>query len=79
MKKFAVMEIMGVLGEKKYNKDLQIIEAETVKEAVEVYRQDRPHSVEIVAHDMDEDSTYYVFQENALAWTGTKMEYIRRK
>lgn len=78
MKKFAVMEIMRVLGEK-HNKDVQIIEAETAKEAVEIYRQDRPHSVEIVAHDTDEDSKYYVFKENALAWAGTKMEYIRRK
>ena len=78
MKKFAVMEIMRMLGEK-YNKYVQIIEAETAKEAVEIYRQDRPHSVEIVAHDTDEDSTYYVFQENTLAWAGTKMEYIRRK
>lgn len=78
MKKFAVMEIMEMLGEK-CNKDVQIIKAETAKEAVEVYRQDRPYSDEIVAHDMGEDSTYYVFQENVLAWTGTKMEYIRRK
>lgn len=78
MKKFAVMEIMRMLGEK-HNKDVKIIWAETAKEAIEVYRQDRPHSVEIVAHDTDENSTYYVFQENALAWTGTKMEYIRRK
>ena len=78
MKKFAVMEIMRMLGEK-HNKDVQIIEAETAKEAIEVYRQDRPNSVEIVAHDTDENPIYYVFQENALVWIGTKMEYIRRK
>lgn len=77
MKKFAVMEI-GRLNGNPYNKDLQIIKAKTAEKAVKTYRQDRPYSIEIVAHDMDEDPTYYIFQENTLTWTGTKMEYIRK-
>lgn len=54
MKKFAVMEITHILGSR-YNKDLQIIEAETIEEAIETYKADRPwidrYNREVSAHE----------------------------
>ena len=55
MKKFAMMEITQILGER-YNKDLEIIKAKNIEEAIVIYKSDRPwidrNNCEVSAHEM---------------------------
>ena len=53
--KYAVMQVTTILGTR-YNKDLQVIEAETIEEVIAIYKSTRPHidqfNVKVSAHAM---------------------------
>lgn len=53
--KYAVMEVTTILGEQ-YNKNLEVIEAKTIEEAIAIYKSTRPHidqfDLKVSAHAM---------------------------